>query len=150
NASFIFTSNLSLEGQVLTATATDPSGNTSEFSPCVGIAVASADVGITMSASSTTPKPGDKLTYTITVTNNGPQIADNVAVTNNRPAELTFLSCSSTGGGTCGGTGNTRIVTFPLMALNGTGAITFEATVNPSVTNGTKIDNIATVTSSTN
>ncbi|HMG33062.1 MAG TPA: FG-GAP-like repeat-containing protein [Blastocatellia bacterium] len=150
SASFIFTTSLPIEGQVLTATATDPSGNTSEFSPCIGIAVASADVAITMSASSSAPKPGDKLTYTITVTNNGPQIANNVVVTDNLPAELTFLSCSSTGGGTCGGTGNTRTVTFPLMALNGTGAITFEATVNPSVTNGTKIDNIATVTSVTN
>ena len=148
SARFSFTSSLPVEGQVLTATATDSSGNTSEFSPCIGIVLASTDLALTMSASSSTPKPGDKLTYTITVTNNGPQIASNVVVTDNLPAELTFLSCSSTGGGICGGTGNTRIVTFLLMALNGTGTITFEATVIPSVTNGTKIENIATVTSS--
>ncbi|HSB11109.1 MAG TPA: HYR domain-containing protein, partial [Blastocatellia bacterium] len=147
SGSFKFTTNKPVGGQVFAATATDPAGNTSEFSPCVALGAALADVSLTMSASTTTPKPGDKVTYTITVTNNGPEIANNVVVTDNLPDHLSFASCASTGGGVCGGTGNSRMVTFPLMATNASATITFEATVNSSVANGTRIDNTATVTS---
>ncbi|MEK6285861.1 MAG: HYR domain-containing protein [Acidobacteriota bacterium] len=150
NASFKFTTNQPVAGQVFTATATDSAGNTSEFSQCIDIGAAPADVAITKSASTGTPKPGDKLTYTITVTNNGPQTTNNVVVTDSLPDQLTFVSCSATGGGFCGGAGNGRTVTFPLMALNASATITFEATVKSSITNGTKIDNTATVTAATN
>ena len=60
-------------GWVVSATATDPLGNTSEFSQDI-TAVTSADVGVQISAS---PSPavyaGSTLTYTVTVSENGPR-----------------------------------------------------------------------------
>ena len=92
---------------------------------------------------------GKKLTYTVTVANNGPDTATSVTVTDNLPAETTFVSCSSTGGGVCGGSGNNRTVTFASLTSGESETITFVATVNCSVADGTVISNTATVSSST-
>jgi uncharacterized repeat protein (TIGR01451 family) len=89
------------------------------------------------------------LTYTVTVTNNGPDTATSVTLTDNLPAETTFVSCSSTGGGVCGGSGNNRTVTFASLALGESETITFVANVSCSVADGTAISNTASVTSFT-
>ena len=67
------------------ATATDPAGNTSEFSNTIATTteqVASADLSISVTAA---PDPltlgsGD-LTYTLTVTNHGPDVAEDLILT---------------------------------------------------------------------
>jgi uncharacterized repeat protein (TIGR01451 family) len=92
---------------------------------------------------------GDNLTYTVTVTNNGPDPATSVTVTDNLPPETTFVSCSSTGGGVCGGSGNNRTVTFTSLASGQSETITLVASVNCSVVDGTVISNTATVSSFT-
>jgi len=89
------------------------------------------------------------VTYTVTVTNNGPDAATSVTVTDNLPPETTFVSCASTGGGVCGGSGNNRTVTFPLLTSGQSETITFVANVNCSVADGTAISNTATVSSFT-
>ena len=108
-----------------------------------------ADLSITKTASPDPVTTGDDLTYTVTVTNNGPDPATSVTVTDNLPPETTFVSCSSTGGGVCGGSGNNRTVTFALLPSGASGTITFVANVNCSVADGTVISNTATVSSST-
>jgi uncharacterized repeat protein (TIGR01451 family) len=60
----------------------------------------SADLSITMSASPDPVVSGNQLTYTIIVTNNGPQDATGVMVTDALPAKVHFDSLSSTQG-TC-------------------------------------------------
>ncbi|HEY2568422.1 MAG TPA: DUF11 domain-containing protein, partial [Candidatus Udaeobacter sp.] len=115
------------------------------FRVCVG----EADLAIAKSDSPDPVLTGNDLTYTVTVTNNGPDTATAVTVTDNLPAETTFVSCSSTGGGVCGGTGNNRTVTFASLASGQTETITFVANVICSVTDGTAISNTATVSSVT-
>src|SRR5439155_1029226 len=56
------------------------------------------------------------LTYTITVTNNGPSDAATVAVQDTLPAGVTFVSASNGGGATAG------VVTWPAVATLANGA----------------------------
>ena len=58
------------------------------------VASATADLSITMSDFPDPVQAGQTLTYTITVTNNGPDDALNVRVTNTLPAGVTFVSTS--------------------------------------------------------
>jgi uncharacterized repeat protein (TIGR01451 family) len=134
------------------ASATPPSG----IAPSGGIDIFfaveppfSSDVSITKTDSPDPVIAGNNLTYTVTVTNNGPDTATSVTVIDNLPAETTFVSCASTGGGVCGGSGNNRTVTFASLTSGESETITFVATVNCSVADGTVISNTATVTSST-
>lgn len=53
---------------------------------------ADADVQITKTAAPSDPAPGDNVVYTLTVTNNGPGDANNVAVSDTLPAGLTYVS----------------------------------------------------------
>jgi uncharacterized repeat protein (TIGR01451 family) len=116
------------------------------FRVCVG----AADLAITKTDSPDPVITGNNLTYTVTVTNNGPDTATSVIVTDDLPAEITFVSCSSTGGGVCGGSANNRTVTFASLTSGESETITFVATVNCSVADGTVISNTATVSSCTN
>ncbi len=108
-----------------------------------------ADLSVTKTDSPDPVTVGNNLTYTVIVTNNGPATATSVTVTDNLPAETIFVSCSSTGGGVCGGSENNRTVTFASLASGESETITFVATVNCSVTDGAVISNTATVSSST-
>jgi uncharacterized repeat protein (TIGR01451 family) len=108
-----------------------------------------ADLSVTKSDSPDPVTAGDNLTYTVTVMNNGPDPATSVIVTDNLPAETTFVSCSSTGGGVCGGSGNNRTVTFASLASGESETITFVTNVNCLVADSTVISNTATVDSST-
>jgi uncharacterized repeat protein (TIGR01451 family) len=115
------------------------------FRVCVG----EADLAITKTDSPDPVIAGNDLTYTVTVTNNGPDTATSVTVTDNLPAETTFVSCSSTGGGVCGGSGNNQTVTFASLASGQSETITFVANVSCSVADGTVINNTATVSAFT-
>ena len=132
-------------GQSITATATNPQGDTSEFSNCV--TYGAADLGITKSASSGTIVVGSNVTYTITVVNNGPDSASSITVTDNLPGSLAFVSCAATGSGVCSGSGNNRIVSFGSLAAGASVTVTIVASLDCSVSNGQSIGNTASVTS---
>jgi uncharacterized repeat protein (TIGR01451 family) len=57
-----------------------------------------ADVSITKVVDNPRPNVGDTITYTITVTNNGPNTADNVVVTDFVPVTLELISATPTRG----------------------------------------------------
>jgi hypothetical protein len=70
-------------------------------------------------------------------------------MTDNLPAQTTFVSCNATGGGVCGGSGNNRTVTFASLSSGASETVTLVATVNCDVANGLVISNSASVSSDT-
>lgn len=75
-----------------------------------------ADLAITKDDGATTYTPGFDVTYSIVVTNNGPDVVTSAQVSDPLPVDITNASwvCAATGGGVCG-------------AASGTGAITTTA-----------------------
>ncbi len=104
----------------------------------------SADLALAMSAPSNA-STGTTIPFTLTLTNLGPSDAVSVLVTDDLPPELAFRSCSASGGGVCGGTGNARTIAFPLLASGATATIALDADVNCSTSPGTIVVNTATV-----
>lgn len=103
------------------------------------------DVQVAMSA---TPDPvvtGSTVTYRITLSNPRPTPAANVVLTDVLPATTTFVSCATTGGGLCGGTGNQRTVTFASLPAGGTAEVTIVAEVQCAVPDGTLVANRVSV-----
>ena len=92
---------------------------------------------------------GAQFSYTITVTNNSSATATDVVVSDNLASEVSFVSCSSTGGGVCGGSGNNRSVTFGSLAGGSSAVLTIEATLNCALSAAAVINNTASVSSST-
>jgi uncharacterized repeat protein (TIGR01451 family) len=103
------------------------------------------DVTITKTALPDPVLTGHNVTYTLTVTNVGGAAASTVAVTDDLPGTTLFVSCSAPGG-TCGGSGSHRTVTYASLASTASATITLVAVVNCPVADGTKIKNTATVT----
>ena len=144
-------------GQVITATATDSFGNTSEFSACVAPgAPTTANVGITMIDSPDPVQVGAGLVYTITVTNAGPEVAGGVTVTDSLPGSVVLASmtpsqgtCQFTGQVVCTlGTipnGGSATVTIGVTPLAG-GTVTNTATVSTTSTDPGAGNNSATQT----
>lgn len=71
--------------------------------------------------------PGGNLTYTLNVTNNGPAVAQNVAVTDNLPATVTLVSATPSQG-VCTGVSN---ITCNLGNINFPGTATVTIVVQP-------------------
>ena len=67
-------------GQFVTATATDSSNNTSEFSTCVQTQAASAELAVTASDFPDPVVVGTQLGYSVTITNNGPSSATDARI----------------------------------------------------------------------
>ncbi|PYS23626.1 MAG: hypothetical protein DMF72_08740 [Acidobacteria bacterium] len=145
-------------GDIVTATATDtslfdddnnvntamvPHNDTSEFSQCVGVAALPADLSITKTDSQDPVTEGNNLTYTITVTDNGPNNATNVTVTDTLPANVTFVSATPAQG-SCSGTST---ITCNLGTINNAANATVLINVTPtSAAANTTLSNTATVT----
>jgi uncharacterized protein (TIGR03437 family) len=106
-----------------------------------------ADLTMTQTA---TPNPvavGEQLTYTINVTNNGPNAAEAFSVIDNLPAAVSFISCAAPGG-SCGGTGNNRLITFPALAPGA--SVQVQLTTTAACQSGSStISNLARVLSAT-
>jgi uncharacterized repeat protein (TIGR01451 family) len=118
------------------------------------ITVVSADLSVTKSGPAAVTA-GNNITYTVTVTNNGPSDATNVQLSDTLPPGTTFVSEMQTAGPsfTCTNPspGATGTVSCTLATLtNGTSAsFTIVYKAGASVANGTVFTNIASVSSST-
>lgn len=113
---------------------------------------AQADLAITKVDLVDPSTAGANLTYSITVTNNGPDPASAASWSDTLPAGTTFLSLPAVAGWSCTtpavGASGTINCTNPSMAV-GSAAFSLLVTIDPSVAAGTVLSNTATVTSST-
>lgn len=111
-----------------------------------------ADLAVTKSGPGTAAA-GTNLTYTIGLTNIGPDGSANVTLDDPLPAELTFVSVTAPAGYTCTdpgvGNGGTVSCTNASLASGASGIFTLVATVDPATPPGTFITNAATVSSQT-
>lgn len=105
------------------------------------------DLAVSQRASPNPVLTGSSVTYTITVTNLRSAAAPYVTLSNNLPSTVSFVSCSSTLGGICGGRDNNRTVTFASIAGTATAIVTLVAQVKCPVVNGASISNTAVVSS---
>ncbi len=128
----------------VTATATNivPGITSNTASATVTVASAgSADVAIVKTAAPNPVTEGTALSYTLSVTNNGPASATNVTVTDTLPSVVTYLSATTTQG-SCSEAGGTVTCLLGTMASAGTATITILSIPNqPGV-----VTNTATVT----
>ena len=137
-------------GQFITSTATllplapsIVSGDTSEFSGGVIVIEPTADLAITKTDDVDPVTVGDNVTYTITVTNNGPDDATGVMVSDSLPAEVSFVSASA--GCTEGPIG---VVTCSLGAL-ADGASTVVSITVTAVSPGLAVDQVLAINTET-
>lgn len=103
----------------------NPANNSSTASTTVG--AGPADIGIRKTASGTFAV-GSPATYTIVVTNDGPNAAQSVSVTDTLPAGTTLVSATPTQG-SCSGT---TTITCDLGAIASGGSATITLTVTPT------------------
>src|ERR1041385_6288897 len=106
----------------------------------------SADLALTQTASPTTVESGSNVTYTITVTNNGPD-ATSATIIDNLPSGASLVSCASTGSGVCNNSpvANPHTVTYASLASGETETITIVAATSASLLNGASLSNTVSV-----
>lgn len=129
--------------QLTTVRRLSNSDGTCSLSPSV-----SADLAVTNGASPSTVPAGTNVTYTIQVTNNGPNAAQATSLGDVLPSTESFVSCG-TAVGTCAATGNSVQASLGTMNRGATATITVVATVGNGVAPGTLIDDTATASSVT-
>ncbi|MGH2570390.1 MAG: FlgD immunoglobulin-like domain containing protein [bacterium] len=101
-----------------------------------------ADVDVVKTVDDGSPAEGGSVTYTVTVTNNGPDGATGVAITDLLPAGVTYVSDTPSQGTYTSGTG---VWDVGLIEDGGSATLQITATVDAG-TAGTTIGNTATVT----
>jgi uncharacterized repeat protein (TIGR01451 family) len=105
--------------------------------------IALADLKVTVSVEPDPVVTGSNVTYTIGVANVGGSPASSVTVFDILPPSVTFVSCTATGGGVCGGSDNSRVVTYDSLGVAAQETITMVASVNCALPDGTLISNTA-------
>ncbi|MFL5737671.1 MAG: hypothetical protein ACJ76P_10065 [Actinomycetota bacterium] len=109
---------------------------------------ASADVSVTKTDSADPVNPGDGYSYDLAVTNNGPDAASNIALSDSVPASLS-VDAVHDGGGSCAFTGQDVRCSKASLANGATWTVTVDVTVDPAPAGGT-ISNTATVSADEN
>jgi uncharacterized repeat protein (TIGR01451 family) len=125
---------------VVTPSDTTPEDNTSTVTTPV---IQPPDVSI-VKTGTPTAAPGDQLTWTLTVHNDGNDAVSSVAVSDTLPDGTTLVSASGTGW-TCSGTTTVTCALDGALPLDGTSTVTIVATLAADFA-GTSVSNTAVVT----
>ncbi|MCU1230586.1 MAG: Extracellular nuclease, partial [Acidobacteria bacterium] len=106
----------------------------------------SADVAVTKTAPANIT-PGSSIAYTINVTNNGPNLAQNVTLADTLPANTTFTSLSAPAGWSCTtpAVGGTGAINCSVATLANAATATFTLTVATTAPANSTITNTATI-----
>ena len=141
------------ENASATTTATNPAGNDTPTKALTTII--NSDMSVTNSASATVFSTSKDVTYTITVTNNGPTNATGVSFSDTMAAGTQFLSLSQNSGpaftlATPAVNGNGPI-SGTLAAMNAGAAATFSLVIRypATITPPANLSNVVSVTSTT-
>ncbi|MFN2610780.1 MAG: hypothetical protein ABR507_07920, partial [Actinomycetota bacterium] len=138
----------SFTGAVITNTAFIASTLTSDPNPANDQATTtttvntSADLQLTKADSPDPVVAGNTLTYTLTITNNGPSDAGSFSVTDTVPSGTTFLSAPG-----CSQLGGVITCSAPSLGASSSVAFTVSVIVDPNVATGTVISNTAVISS---
>ena len=128
----------------VTSNTFDPNEENDQSVAFTAVAVPQGDLSVTKSGPTTAPPDAD-VTFVITLANNGPDAAENVVLTDNLPAPLTFVSLVQDSGPAMScGTSTCTVASFPAGA---TATFSLTGHVPPGTPGGTEITNFATVAS---
>lgn len=107
-----------------------------------------ADVRVSIASSSSTIAAGSQVTFSITVTNDGPFAAQHVVVSDGLSTGLTLVSCTAPGG-VCGGPAQAPTATFGTLAPGESQVVTIVAALACTVPDGAIVPSMAVVSSDT-
>lgn len=108
----------------------------------------SADLRLTKGGSPNPVVAGTNLTYTINLTNDGPDAAANVVVNDPLPANTTLVTLPSVSGWSCSLVAGAVRCTKASVANGETATFSIVVKVDAATPNGTNLNNTATVTTS--
>ena len=117
---------------------------TSYYAESIGMCTYKSDIALTMTDSPDPVEEGGTLTYTLTITNNGPDVASDVFLTDVIPTETSYVSATSSQGA-CNELGGT--VTCDIGDMNNGAAVTVTIVVTVGLSG--EITNTADITCST-
>jgi uncharacterized repeat protein (TIGR01451 family) len=138
----------------------DVANNSATSSVTVSAPVATADVGVSMTGSASTIARNSNLTYTIKVTNSGPDSAGSITLKDVLPSAMKLVS-ATTSQGTCSGTttvtcavgtlvsGGTASISIVVKASS-RGTFTNTATVSTTTKDNNTVNNSSSVTTKVN
>jgi uncharacterized repeat protein (TIGR01451 family) len=115
----------------------------------VVVSAAAADLSLTKTDSKDPVKPGDKLVYTLTISNLGPNTAESVVLSDKLDANTTYVSISAPKGWKCSYAKNSATVTCTRASMDSgsTAIIKITVTVNKTAKVGKELVNTAEVSS---
>ena len=134
----------------VSATSTDPVASNDAATATMNV-TAVADLRATKTASPSPVNAGQRITWTVAVTNDGPSDSQGVTITDPLPSGASLVSASWTAGGAptnCTSTGTTVNCPVGTLAAGTTATATITATVAASYTAAT-IGNTATIDATT-
>ena len=129
---------------ITTSPMPDPNPTNNTSSDADTVTPIDADLSIVKTDSADPVLPGDSFSYTIAVTNAGPDEARNIALTDSIPGVLTVSGVTSSGTGTCLTTGQTIVCGIDPLAAAATWTVTVQVGVPLGTPSGT-VTNTATV-----
>jgi len=129
------------------SSATPDTNSTNNTATATTTVTANANLSVTKSALPSPVIAGDVLTYTVTVSNAGPNAAAAVTLTDTLPPGTTLVSASATAGGSCGSSAGT--VTCSLGTISAGGSVVVTITVKVVTGGPVSISNTANVSSPT-